>query len=305
MNAAHESGLAGARVCEAIRAACITDIHAFKPGNVSTGSPGHGMQADDFIVSASAMARAIAAPMVDVGERVLRAVEATRSVVSVNTNLGIILLCAPLAHAALARMSERRLRVRLHAVLVGLDVYDAELTYRGIRLAAPGGLGRSERHDVAHSPTVTLVEAMNEASGRDRIAYQYVSDFQDIFETGLPALRESEARWGSRDWAAVYVYLVMLAAFVDSLIVRKHGIEIAAGVSRRAADLKLSLGRADDPSRELPALEAFDRQLKAKSINPGTTADLTVATLVAMDLEDSLEKLAPASRAGPRQRMSS
>ena len=305
MNAEHESGLAGARVCEAIRAACITDIRAFKPGNVSTGSPGHGMQADDFIVSASAMARAIAAPMTDVGERILRAVEATRSVVSVNTNLGIILLCAPLAHAAIARMAERRLRVRLHAVLVGLDVYDAELAYRAIRLAAPGGLGRSERHDVAHSPTVTLVEAMNEASGRDRIAYQYVSDFADIFETGLPALRESEARWGNRDWAAVYVYLVMLAAFVDSLIVRKHGMEIAAGVSRRAADLKLSLGRADDPSRELPALEAFDRQLKAKSINPGTTADLTVATLVAMDLEDSLEELAPASRAGPRQRMSS
>jgi triphosphoribosyl-dephospho-CoA synthase len=146
---------------------------------------------------------------------------------------------------------------------------------------------------------------MNEASGRDRIAYQYVSDFEDIFETALPALRETQTRWGSRDWAAVYVYLMMLAGFVDSLIVRKHGMDVAAEVSRQAAELKLSLGRADDPAQELPALEAFDRQLKAKSINPGTTADLTVATLVAMDLEDSLGKLSPASRAGPRQRMGS
>ncbi|MFL6580714.1 MAG: triphosphoribosyl-dephospho-CoA synthase [Burkholderiales bacterium] len=305
MNATHEIGLTSGTVCNIIRDACITDIRAFKPGNVSAASPGHGMQADDFITSASAMAREIAAPVPDVGERILRAVEATRTVVPVNTNLGIILLCAPLAHAAAARMAERCLRVRLRAVLIGLDVYDAELAYRAIRLAAPGGLGRSDRHDIAHSPSVALREAMHEASGRDRIAYQYVSDFEDIFETALPALRESEARWGSRDWAAVYVYLIMLAGFVDSLIVRKHGMDVAADVSRQAADLKLLLGRADDPARELPALEAFDRQLKAKSINPGTTADLTVATLVAMDLEDSLEKLSPASRAGPRQRMSS
>ena len=50
-----------------------------------------------------------------------------------------------------------------------------------------------------------------------------------------------------------------------------------------------ALGRASDPAQEMPALEAFDRQLKARSINPGTSADMTVATLVAMDLEDSLE----------------
>jgi len=305
MNATHGFGLTCATVSNVIRDACIADVRAFKPGNVSAGSPGHGMRADHFIASASAMAREIAAPMPDVGERILRAVEATRTVVSVNTNLGIILLCAPLAHAATARMAECGLRTRLHAVLVGLDVYDAELAYRAIRLAAPGGLGRSDRHDIAHSPSVTLREAMNEASGRDRIAYQYVSDFEDIFETALPALRESEARWGSRDWATVYVYLMMLAGFVDSLIVRKHGMDVAAEVSRQAAELKLSLGRANDPARELPVLEAFDRQLKAKSINPGTTADLTVATLVAMDLEDSLGKLSPASRAGPCQRMSS
>ena len=146
---------------------------------------------------------------------------------------------------------------------------------------------------------------MNEARERDRIAYQYVSDFEDIFDTALPALRASHARWRSRDWAAVYVYLLMLARFLDSLIVRKHGVKVASDVSRQAADLGLALARADDPSRELPALEAFDRQLKARSINPGTTADLTVAALVAMDLQDSLEKSFNAKPGvGRRQRMS-
>jgi triphosphoribosyl-dephospho-CoA synthase len=254
------------------------------------------MHADDFIASAHAMAVAIAAPVVDVGERILRAVEATRTVVSVNTNLGIVLLCAPMAHAASARGDEPRLRARLHAVLAGLDVYDAELAYRGIRMAEPGGLGRSDRHDVAWSPRVTLREAMNAARERDRIAHQYVTDYRDIFEIGLPALHDGLARWRSREWAAVHAYLIFLARYGDSHIARKHGGEVAASVSLQARDLSQALGRASDPAQEMPALEVFDRQLKARSINPGTSADLTVATLVAMDLEDSLGKLSSERR---------
>ena len=288
MKATHAFALEPTAVAAAIRDACVTDVRAFKPGNVSTVSPGHGMRADDFIASADAMAVAIAAPVVDVGERILRAIEATRAVVPVNTNLGIVLLCAPLAHAATARLDEPRLRARLRAVLAGLDVYDAELAYRAIRMAEPGGLGRSDRHDVAQPPRVTLREAMDEARERDRIAYQYVTDYRDIFETGLPALHDGLTRWRSREWAAVHVYLTFLARYPDSHIARKHGADVAASVSLQARDLSQALGRAGDPAREMPALEAFDRQLKARSINPGTSADMTVATLVAMDLEDSL-----------------
>jgi triphosphoribosyl-dephospho-CoA synthase len=192
-------------------------------------------------------------------------------------------------------MHEPRLRARLHAVLAGLDVYDAELAYRAIRMAEPGGLGRADRHDVAHPPRVTLREAMHEARERDRIAYQYVTDYRDIFEAGLPALHEGLARWRSREWAAVHVYLFFLARFADSHVTRKHGSEVAASVSSQACDLSQALGRAGDPAQEMPALEAFDRQLKARSINPGTTADMTVAALVAMDLQDSLEKVSTES----------
>ena len=290
MNATHPFALEPAAVSAVIRDACITDIRAFKPGNVSIASPGHGMRADDFIASADAMAGAITAPVADVGERILRAIEATRTVVPVNTNLGIVLLCAPLAHAASARVDESGLRARLNAVLAALDVYDAELAYRAIRVAEPGGLGRSERHDVAQPPRVTLREAMDEARERDRVAYQYVTDYRDIFETGLPALHDGLARWRSREWAAVHAYLIFLARFADSHVARKHGEEVAASVSLLARDLSQALGRASDPAREMPALEAFDRQLKARSINPGTSADMTVAALVAMDLEDSLGK---------------
>jgi triphosphoribosyl-dephospho-CoA synthase len=251
------------------------------------------------------MSTEIAAPMLDVGERILRAIEATRAVVSANTNLGIVLLCAPLAHAATVRTSEPSLRVRVHAVLSALDVYDAELAYRAIRMAQPGGLGQAERHDVMQSPCITLAEAMREARERDRIAYQYVSDFQDVFETGVPALQDGMARWRSREWATVHAYLVLLALFEDSHIVRKHGFEVAAGVSLQARALNQTLQHARDLAQEMPALAAFDRQLKARSINPGTTADLTVAALVAMDLQDSLEKsFSGTPEPDRRQRMS-
>ncbi len=297
MRAMHQFALEPETVAAAIWDACVTDVRAFKPGNVSVASPGHGMHADDFIASADAMAAAIAAPAAGAGQRIVRAIEATRAVVPVNTNLGIVLLCAPLAQAATMTSNESLLSERLRLVLAGLDVDDADLAYRAIRMAGPGGLGRSEHHDVSEAPHVTLREAMDEARGRDRIAYQYVTDYRDIFETGLPALQRGLARWGSLTWAAVHVYLIFLARFADSHIARKHGDEVAASVSLQARDLSQALGRSRDPAQEMPALEVFDRQLKARSINPGTSADMTVATLVAMDLEDSLDEVSQSSRA--------
>ena len=279
-----------AEVAAAIRDACLTEIRAFKPGNVSLASPGHGMSARDFIASADAMAAVIAVPGASVGRRILRAIEATRAIVPFNTNLGIVLLCAPIAHAVVEASGERGLRARLRLVLAALGVNDAVLAYQAIRLAEPGGLGRVERHDVAAAPSVTLLEAMREARERDSVACQYVTDYRDVFDTGIPAARRSLARWRSPELAAVNVYLEFLSRFPDSHIARKHGGEIAAAVSREAGLLVQALGRASDPAQEMPALEEFDRQLKAKSINPGTSADMTVATLVAMELEDSLER---------------
>ncbi len=172
-------------------------------------------------------------PRPGVGERILRAIQATRAVVAFNTNLGIVLLCAPLAHAALVPAVEPGLRERLRAVLAQLDIEDAELTYRAIRLAQPGGLGSSPRHDVSSAPSVTLLEAMQEARLRDRIAWQYATGFEDVFESGTGLVRAALARWGSTEWAAVAVYLAFLARYPDSHVARKHGDEVAREVVSR------------------------------------------------------------------------
>ena len=245
------------------------------------------MSVADFEASATAIAPILAAPALPVGERILRSIEATREAVGCNTNLGIVLLCAPLAKAALGGEGGN-LRSRLAAVLKELDRNDADLTFRAIRLAAPAGLGRAERHDVAGLATVGLREAMAEAGDRDRIARQYITDFADIFELGLPWLRDVLVGADDPSWAVVCCYLGFLGRFPDSHLVRKFGDDVAEGVRRKAAAIFEQLADGRPSEQKDAALRDFDTSLKAQGLNPGTSADLTVASLLARDLESAL-----------------
>jgi triphosphoribosyl-dephospho-CoA synthase len=266
-------------IAEAFRRACLAELDAPKPGNVHIFADGHRMTAAEFIASADAAAPHLSASGARVGARILGAVEATSEAVGANTNLGIILLCAPLAAAAENDISD--LRASLIEVLQRLDRKDAELTYRAIVLAAPAGLGRSERHDVFGPAIVSLLDAMTEASGRDRVARQYATSFADIFEVGLPRLEAAVLQYADLRWATLATYLEFLSAFPDTHIARKHGAPTADRVCDAAAALQRSLHATEHPETLLPDLLTWDAALKADGINPGTSADLTVATLFA------------------------
>jgi triphosphoribosyl-dephospho-CoA synthase len=274
---------AAERVAAAFQEACRLEVRALKPGNVHVYAAGHGMSLADFEASAAAAAPAIGRPGLTVGQRILEAVRATRAAVGCNTNLGIVLLAAPLAQAALAD-DGATLRVRLGRVLRRLDVADARPAYEAIRLAAPAGLGRVDRHDVHEEPTVALLQAMAAAAERDRIAAQYATGYRDVFEIGVPRLARAQARWHGDEWAASAAYLAFLARLPDSHIARKFGDPAAEAVRRRAAPLYRALCRAVDPRRLEAPLLAFDHELKRQGLNPGTSADLTVASLFALRL---------------------
>jgi triphosphoribosyl-dephospho-CoA synthase len=273
------------RIAAAFRAACLDELEAPKPGNVHVFASGHRMTAAEFVRSAEVAAAPLALPGARVGNRIRDAVEATLALVGTNTNLGIILLCAPLAAAA-ERPGE--LRSALAQVLASLNVRDAELAFRAIARAAPAGLGRVERHDVAEAATVTLKAAMAEASSRDRIARQYVSNFEDVFEQGEPTLQAALERSHEPQWATLAVYLEFLSAFPDSHIVRKHGAATAEDICRTAARYHERMRSAESPAVLLPDLLTWDTLLKERGINPGTSADLTVATLFAHRLRTIL-----------------
>ena len=262
--------------------ACLAELDAPKPGNVHRFAPGHRMEVEDFIRSAEASAAPIASRGARVGTRVRAAVDATLKAVGQNTNLGIILLCAPLAAAAEAQITP--LRPALSRVLDGLDLSDAGDVFFAIAAANPGGLGRAPQHDVNAPPTVTLREAMAEAAGRDRIARQYVTAYEDIFSLGLPALAAGRRRHTDARWSTLAVYLTFLAALPDTHIVRKFDMGVAESVRREAADWRDAFALARDPQEISDSLLDWDAALKPRGINPGTSADLTVATLFASSL---------------------
>lgn len=271
-------------IAQAYLDACRIELRSLKPGNVHVHADGHRMTVGDFEASAVASAPAMEARGLSVGERIHEAICRTNAAVGCNTNLGIVLLCAPLATTA-AERPEETLRDGLRRTLDGLGIPDAERTFAAIRLAAPAGLGEAAEHDVRRPATVTLLEAMTAARQRDRIAEQYASGFADVFTLGLSRLAVGLARWCDIGWATTSAYLGFLATFPDSHVLRKYGEAQADRMRRAARRLDADLLSKSDPTDLTAALLEFDARLKSQGLNPGTSADLTVASLFVLRLE--------------------
>jgi triphosphoribosyl-dephospho-CoA synthase len=276
-------------VAAAAQLACLLEASAPKPGNVAPERHFHDTRYEDFLASAVAIGPALTgAGERPLGRTIRAAVEATARWARANTNLGIILLLAPLARAAVRPGGT--LRERLGRVLAETTVADAVEVYAAIRLARPGGLGRAEVEDVATPPTVSLREAMALAAERDAVAREYVSDFASTFEVGAPALRAARAdglAWGD---ATVETFLLLLGAGRDTHIARKLGPEAAEAISRQAREVAAAGGVRHPAGRE--ALARLDADLRdpTNSRNPGTTADLTCAALFVVILEGGWDR---------------
>ena len=274
--------------------ACALDVAVRKPGNVSVASPGHRMHAAQFISSAQAAAGPLCEAGARVGARIENAVAASWAAVGCNTNLGIVLLCAPLAAAAERPGALAHLAAFTHAlqaVLQGLDVEDSRAAFRAIQQANPGGLGAADAEDVHNEPQLGLRQAMALAAERDSIARLYAQGFTELLELDWPNLQMSSrmslptnppTTWQANPspdpplTAAVqHLYLQILARWPDSHIVRKHGLAAAQGVSAQAR-----LWQAQPQPDHDPAFALWDQTLKEAGLNPGTSADMTVATLM-------------------------
>jgi triphosphoribosyl-dephospho-CoA synthase len=269
------------RIARLVQAACLLEASAAKPGNVHPGRDFADTNFEDFLLSAVAIGPAFAREDGAVGETVLAAVRETRIHVATNTNLGMILLLAPLARAA--ANADGTLRERVRKVLAATTVEDARAVYAAIRLAAPGGLGKADEQDVSGEPTLTLRDAMTLAAERDSVAREYATDYDVTFRLGVPALRRARSAGFGWRAAAVESYLEVLAEVPDTLVARKGGVAVAQAISARAREVLGTAGAA-----RAQALEAFDAELRAKGnrLNPGTTADLVAAALfVALEAE--------------------
>ena len=279
-------GFTPQHISKAFISACLTEVRALKPGNVHVFADGHGMKVADFETSARVSAPHIANAKLKTGARILKSVEATFASVHCNTNLGILLLCAPLAVAAQIPPGEADpLKMRLEQVLAGLDAADAENVFKAIATANPGGMGSDAGADVRQPPPqdVSLLGAMQMASARDLIALEYVSGFQRIFALHDHEFASRLAKgWNAED-AIAHVYLHALARIPDTHIARKFGTAKAEAVRSRAATFETAhfanpQTRPSEPEAQR-ALLRFDAELKADGLNPGSLADLMAAIL--------------------------
>lgn len=262
----------------------LTELRALKPGNVSLYADGHGMQAEDFRKSAQLTTPILCESSLSIGERILESVKITISEIGCNTNLGMLLLFAPLIRAV--ELNPSLSPENLQKILQGLTKQDTRCIFQAIRHANPGGLGDSKYYDVnkKNQPSTTIQKAMQEASQRDLIAKQYATNFTDIFSLGLQQIEKYFARWQNIEWATVACYMEFMSQHPDSHISRKFGNPLAEQIKKDALPIAKELQKKDNPTDAIEMLMAFDLSLKNIGANPGSNADLTAASVLAYHL---------------------
>lgn len=253
--------------------ACTWEVLARKAGNVCPGREFPDLTVDDFLKSAAAIAPILdQAPSQPLGITILRSIEETRKVVNTNTNLGIVLLLAPLASVPLGEPLEPA----LSRVLAETTVEDSRNVFKAIRLAKPGGLGDVPEQDVKNEPTLPLRDVMALAKDRDLIAAQYATDFE-IAIAFVNGLEQGSQRTGSIEQSIIEMQLYLLVRNGDDLIRRKLGEQESdyRGYAVKIFQLGLDTGAGRQAFRDYDAFLRSDNHAR----NPGTTADLLAAAL--------------------------
>jgi triphosphoribosyl-dephospho-CoA synthase len=258
-----------------VQLACVLEVSAPKAGNITPAHDFTDTTYADMVRSALALGPVFSrrrARRQGVGALIADGVRATARVTGANTNLGIVLLFAPLVRAEATRETGEPLRDATERVLAGLDVDDAAAAFAAIVQAHPGGLGEAPEHDVRSPARVTLREAMAAAAHRDSIASEYATGYAIVFDAGLPLLADALREGAGTLDAIASLHVGLLASHPDTLIERKAGVAAAQAVSTAAREVR-------DGTRT-PG--EFDGSLRGPDhrLNPGTTADLVAATLL-------------------------
>ena len=120
----------------------------------------------------------------------------------------------------------------------------------------------------------TMYDVLKISAPWDMLAREMTSDMPAVFELGYPTYHELKNEKSPND-ACVLTFLTILSQVPDTLISRKYGSDEAIKISMMTRDL-LKLRDADDFAKRL---NEFDDYLFKNDYNPGTTADLTAASI--------------------------
>ncbi len=261
---------------------CSYDVKCIKPGNVNYLSGHPDTDIDDFVKSYEVTSNLITLPNLSLGQRIYKCVESTKEAVDTNTNLGIILLCSVFIQSLLAE-EKYTLSEAIKAIIMDASLQDVTDVCNAISLADPGGLGSHESYDVRSRPDISLHEIMSLSSDYDQISNQYSKYFTDIFNFIIPTLHNSMSEIKDTKYAISYSFLKILEKYPDSHITRKYGHKIAKKTSKEASDLIKILDGDTRHESWGKNLMSLDKHFKMTRVNPGTTADLLVVSMMIYD----------------------
>jgi|TARA_B100001971_G_scaffold214180_1_gene250305 triphosphoribosyl-dephospho-CoA synthase len=237
---------------------------------------------------------------INLGRSVLNAVdESLKWQGGGNVNLGVLLLFSPIAAAAGATLYESLsidamdLRKNLEKVVKAASPVDTVAIYKAIQLAMRSEnlgdvveLDVTDRHSLIRIDDEGLspLDIFEKCAKRDSICSEWITVFQITFGVGLPKLKTALNRASLND-AIIDTFMHILSKYPDSLIIRKSGITKAVDVSKQATKI-LKAGEVNIVKGK-KLLWDFDNELHESEggLNPGTTADLTAASLFVLLLE--------------------
>lgn len=287
-------------IAKIVQIASALEVSGYpKPGNVHRIRDYDDMVFEDFVVSGIVIGDTIREACSDVdvenpqlGRYILQAVAETDRWIKNNTNLGIVMMTTPIAVAAAISESFDDIRENVKVLMANTSVDDACDLYDAINIADAGGMGDQDEYDVASDNAKTELRQNNQtmydvlkiSAPWDMLAREMTSDMPAVFEIGYPTYHKLRNEKSLND-ACVLTFLTILSQVPDTLISRKYGSDEALKISMMTRDL-LNL---KDESDFADKLKEFDDYLFKNHYNPGTTADLTAASIFVSYLKSNFE----------------
>lgn len=255
------------RAAERAQLAMMLEVCAYpKPGNVDRCHDYPDTRLEHFLASTIFARQAFEEAETAtgrMGEIIRHAVRDTNCHEGGNTHFGAFILLIPLIYG-------NGIAGALTAI-EKTDVSDAVAFYKAFAMTSVK-INPADELDVHNPHTLTLIrdreltlyDIMQHSAVNDMVAREWV--------TGFPLTRRGAdllSHFGPGRQAIVNTYLTLLASEPDTFIIKKHGPAVAQETMVRAREVLE--GRY--------SLEEFDAECIERDINPGSTADIIIASL--------------------------
>ena len=287
-------------IAKIVQIASALEVSGYpKPGNVHRTRDYDDMFFEDFVISGIVIGDTIREACTDVdvdnpelGKYILQAVAETDRWIKNNTNLGIVMMTTPIAVAASISDSSDDIRENIKLLMGNTSVDEACDLYDAINIADAGGMGDQDEYDVASDNAKqelrengqTMFDVLKISAPWDMLAREMTSDMPAVFEIGYPTYHKLREEKSQND-ACLLTFLTILSHVPDTLISRKYGDEEALKISLMTRDL---LKMKDSPDF-IDRVSEFDDYMFKNRYNPGTTADLTAASIFVSYLKSHFE----------------